>query len=100
MTHDPRQSQRLARPGKIFRPQKVQFAWATVYGGAVTTSDTTFEVDDVILFEGGGGAGEEPLTVKNDPDDFAIANNTTGKIVYCYDSDEEWAWHPLDFPCE
>lgn len=76
-----------------------RIAWATVYGGAVATSDTTFEVTDIVPCDGFDWDGDDPLEVKNDPDEYEIADEARGKIIYCFDDDDEWAWHPLDFPC-
>lgn len=79
-------------------PYVPELAWATTTS-AVATTDSTFTVDTIVRFSGGSWVGDDPLTVKNDPDEYEIATSTRGKIIYCYDDDDEWAWHPLDFPC-
>lgn len=84
--------------------ERVRFAWATVMSGSgysnVATTDTTFEVTDVVPFDGRPFTGDDPLEVSNDPDEYEIAAGATGKIVFCKDATgDTWSWHPLDFPC-
>jgi len=84
---------RLARAGGV------RFAWATTTGNVVTT-DVNFQVTDVVSADGRAvPVDADPMWVKNDPDEYEIASGVRGKIIYCYDDDDEWAWHPLDFPC-
>lgn len=83
------------RPPERYIPR---LAWATT-SAAVATTDSTFTVTDIVNFDGSAWQDADPLTVKNDPDEFEIASATRGKIIYCFDDDGVWAWHPLDFPC-
>ena len=79
-------------------PYVPDLAWATTTS-AVATTDSTFTVDTIVRFNGASWVGDDPLTVKNDPDGYEIDTDIRGKIIYCYDDDDEWAWHPFDFPC-
>jgi hypothetical protein len=94
--HFSRQSDRW----EVIEPKpSVVFAWATTTA-AVSSADSTFTVDATVPFDGSTWSGDNPLTVSNSPDGFAIDADITGKIVYCKNpTGTEWAWHPFDFAC-
>jgi hypothetical protein len=78
----------------IFGGTSLGVAWATTTGD-VCPADSTFNVTDLKL--GNGSTWDTTGIVKNSPDNYTIAAGTRGKIIFMYDDDSEWAWHPLDF---